>query len=97
MKKYIIKIEKDFSDYAWEIELKGCFEVDIQIFDKLYTFNFYDPIRLKQTIEDDLRSNQYFFYENMVVLPKVNLRNIEKFIEDIIDTPYLLSFSTKKI
>jgi hypothetical protein len=97
MKKYIIKIEKDFSDYAWEIELKGCFEVDIQIFDKIYTFNFYDPIRLKQTIEDDLRSNQYFFYENMVVLPKVNLRNIEKFIEDIIDTPYLLSFSTKKI
>lgn len=32
----------------------------------------------------------------MVVLPKVNLRNIEKFIEDIIDTPYLLSFSTKR-
>lgn len=97
MKKYIIKIEKDFSDYAWEIELKGCFEVDIQIFDKIYTFNFYDPIRLNQTIEDDLNSNQYFFYENLVVLPKVNLRNIEKFIEDIIDTPYLLSFSTKII
>ncbi len=70
--------------------------MDIQIFDKLYTFNFYDPIRLKQTIEDDLRSNQYFF-ENMVVLPKINLRNIEKFIEGIIDTPYLLSFSTKRI
>lgn len=97
MKKYIIKIEKDFSDYAWEVESKGCFEVDIQIFDKLYAFNFYDSIRLKQTIEDDLRSNQYFFYENMVVLPKVNLRNIEKFIEKIIDTPYLLSFSTKII
>ncbi|MGB8809287.1 MAG: hypothetical protein WCD17_07975 [Acinetobacter calcoaceticus] len=97
MKKYIIKIEKDFSDYAWEIESKGFFEVDIQIFDKIYTFNFYDPIRLNQTIEDDLNSNQYFFYENLVVLPKVNLRNIEKFIEDIIDTPYLLSFSTKKI
>lgn len=97
MKKYLTKIEKDFSDYAWEIELKGCFEVDIQIFYKLYTFNFYDPIRLKQTIEDDLRSNQYFFYENIVVLPKVNLRNIEKFIEGIIDTPYLLPFSTKII
>ena len=96
MKKYIIKIEKDFSDCAWEVELKGCLEVDIQIFDKLYTFNFYDLIRLNQTIEDDLNSNQYFFYENMVVLPKVNLRNIEKFIEDIIDTPYLLSFSTKR-
>ncbi|EXS32793.1 hypothetical protein J663_3140 [Acinetobacter sp. 826659] len=51
---------------------------------------------MKQTIEDDLRSNQYFF-ENMVVLPKINLRNIEKFIEGIIDTPYLLSFSTKRI
>lgn len=96
MKKYIIKIEKNFSEYAWEIESKGCFEVDIKIFDKIYTFNFYDPIRLNQTIEDDLNLNQYFFYENMVVLPKVNLRNIEKFIENIISTPYLLSFSTKR-
>lgn len=96
MKKYIIKIEKDFSDYAWEVESKGCFEVDIQIFDKLYTFNFYDPIRLKQAVEDDLRSNQYFFCENLVILPKVNLDNIEKFIENIIITPYLLSFSTKR-
>jgi hypothetical protein len=96
MKNYIINFSDDFSEYAWEIELKGCFEVDIQVFDKLYTFNFYDPIRLKQTIEDDVRSNQYSFCENMVVLPKVNLRNIEKFIEDIIDTPYLLSFSTKR-
>ncbi|WP_375037781.1 hypothetical protein [Acinetobacter sp. RW6] len=97
MKNYIINLSDDFSEYVWEIELKGCFEVDIQVFDKLYTFNFYDPIRLKQNIEDDLRSDQYFFCENLVVLPKVNLRNIEKFIEDIIDTPYLLSFSTKII
>ncbi|CAI3159271.1 MULTISPECIES: hypothetical protein [Acinetobacter] len=96
MKNYIINLSDDFSKYAWEIELKGCFEVDIQVFDKLYTFNFYDPIRLKQTIEDDLRSNQYFFCENLVVLPKVSLDNIEKFIENIINTPYLLSFSTKR-
>lgn len=61
MKNYIINLSDDFCEYAWEIKLKGCLEVDIQIFDKLYTFNFYDPIRLKQTIEDDLRSNQYFF------------------------------------
>jgi hypothetical protein len=97
MKKYLRKIEKDFSDYAWEVESKGCLELDIQIFDKIYTFNFYDPIRLNQTIENDLNSNQYFFCENLVILPKVNLKNIEKFIEDIIDTPYLLSFSTKII
>jgi len=96
MKNYILNLSDDFSEYAWEVESKGCFEVDIKIFDKIYTFNFYDPIRLNQTIEDDLNLNQYFFYENMVVLPKVNLRNIEKFIEDIIDTPYLLSFSTKR-
>lgn len=60
MKNYIINLSEGFSESAWEIELKGCFEVDIQVFDKLYTFNFYDPIRLKQAIEDDLRSNQFF-------------------------------------
>ena len=96
MKNYILNLSDDFSEYAQVVESKGCFEVDIKIFDKIYTFNFYDPIRLNQTIEDDLNLNQYFFYENIVVLPKVNLRNIEKFIEDIIDTPYLLSFSTKR-
>ncbi|MCU4425777.1 hypothetical protein [Acinetobacter sp. WU_MDCI_Abxb74] len=96
MKNYILNLSDDFSEYAWEIESKGCFEVDIKVFDKLYTFNFYDPIRLKQTIEDDLRSNQYFFCENLVVLPKVSLDNIEKFIENIINTPYLLSFPTKR-
>lgn len=61
MENYILNLSDDFSEYAWEIESKGCFEVDIKIFDKIYTFNFYDPIRLNQTIEDDLNSNQYFF------------------------------------
>ena len=70
MKKYIIKVERDFSDYAWEVESKGCLEVDIQIFDKLYTFNFYDPIRLNQAIEDDLNSNQYFFMKIWLYYPK---------------------------
>lgn len=41
MKNYLTKIEKDFSDYAWEVESKGCLELDIQVFDKLYTFNFF--------------------------------------------------------
>lgn len=61
MKNYILNLSDDFSEYAWEVESKGCFEVDIKIFDKIYTFNFYDPIRLNQTIEDDLNLNQYFF------------------------------------
>lgn len=47
MKNYIINLSDDFCEYTWGIELKGCFEVDIQIFYKLYIFNFYDPIRLK--------------------------------------------------
>lgn len=41
MKNYLTKIEKDFSDYAWEVESKGCLELDIQVFDKLYTFIFF--------------------------------------------------------
>ncbi len=37
MKNYIINLSDDFCEYTWEIELKGCLEVDIQIFDKLYS------------------------------------------------------------
>lgn len=96
MKDYNIKLPDDFYEYAWEIELKGCFEIDVQIAGNVYTFNFYDPIRLNQTVEDDLHSSQYFFYENMVILPRVNIENIKKFIEDVIDTPYILSFAIKR-
>lgn len=97
MRNYKIKLPDDFTEYAWEIESKGCLEIDIKIYANVYTFNFYDPVRLNQTIQDDLDSNQYFFYENMVVIPSVNIENIESFIKNIIDTPYLISFNIKKL
>lgn len=95
MKNYSIKLPADFNEYAWEIESKGCLEIDIEIYGNVYTFNFYDPVRLNQTIQDDLDSHQFFFYENMVVIPSVNIKNIEYFINDIINTPYLTSFNIK--
>ena len=95
MKNYKIKLPDDFNEYAWEIESKGCLEIDIEIYANVYTFNFYDPVRLNQTIQDDWDSNQYFFYENMVVIPSVNIENIESFIKNIINTPYLTSFNIK--
>jgi hypothetical protein len=49
MENYILNLSDNFSEYFGG-ESKGCFELDI----KIYTFNFYDPIRLNQKIEDDL-------------------------------------------
>ncbi|WP_333663670.1 hypothetical protein [Acinetobacter sp.] len=95
MRNYSIKFPDDFNEYEWEIESKGCLEIDIEIYGNIYNFNFYDPIRLNQKIQDDLYSNPYSFYENLVVISSVNVENIEYFIEDIIDTPYLSSFNIK--
>lgn len=95
MKNYVIKLPDDFNEYAWGIESKGCLEIDIEIYSNVYTFNFYDPVRVNQTIQDDLDSSQFFFYENLVVLESITIENIEKFIQYVIDTPYLNQFNSK--
>ncbi|WP_374668508.1 hypothetical protein [Acinetobacter sp.] len=89
MKNYTIQLENDFHEYAWEIEAKGWLQVDVEINQHMYTFNFYDPARLNQNIQDDLNSCQYFCDINLVVIPSVTLKHIQYFLENIIDTPSL--------
>lgn len=91
-----MNLPEDFNDYAWEFESKGFFQLDIEIYDKIYTFNFYDSVRLNQTIKDDLNSSQFLFYENLVVLESITIENIEKFILYVIDTPYINQFNLKQ-
>lgn len=95
MKKCILNLPEDFNEYSWEFKLRGCCQLDIEIYDKIYTFNFYDSVRLNQTIKDDLNSSQFFFYENLVVLESITIENIEKFIIYVMDTSYLNQFNSK--
>ncbi|WP_151962176.1 hypothetical protein [Acinetobacter bereziniae] len=86
MTAYYIHLPQDFHDYEWEYEKKGCLLLMIDISGKSYFFTFYDPVRLEQTIKDNLSEYNYFFEENLVVIDKVNLKNIQNFIENMINT-----------
>jgi hypothetical protein len=86
---YSLILPDDFHDYAWEIEAKGCFNVSVNLKGRFYNLNFYDPTRLSQTVGDDLMSSGYFLDKNIVVIPVVNISEMEKAIQHILNTPYI--------
>jgi hypothetical protein len=75
---YEIHFEDDFDEYAWEVEAKGWFDVDVTVDEVTVPFSFYDPVRLQQEIESDLSRDGVFFEKNMVVVRSVTRANIEK-------------------
>jgi hypothetical protein len=47
---------------------------------------FYDPVRLRQEIEDDLQRGSVFFEPNLVVVPSVTRQNMEKAVRTLIQS-----------
>lgn len=96
MAKYQILLPDDIDEIEWLIEAKGCFRLDVEIETEIYEFNFYDSVRLIQKMNDCLDCNTYFFEQNLVVLPMVNILNMRAFIEQIIDTVEINAFVVNK-
>ncbi|MDZ4150890.1 hypothetical protein [Methylicorpusculum sp.] len=87
MVDYQLIFPDDFDDYSWEVESKGWFNGAIAIFEGVhYSVVFYDPIRLAQEIEDELKETPAFFENNLIVVNVVNRRHMEKAIEVIAHT-----------
>lgn len=79
---YELLLPDYFDDYEGVLESKGCFSDAVMICDgNKYELNFYDPVRLGQTIEYELSSVGAFFEENVVVIRTVNRSCIEKAVE----------------
>ncbi|WP_442767129.1 hypothetical protein [Acinetobacter bohemicus] len=96
MAKYQILLPDDIDEIEWLIEATGCFRLDVEIETEIYEFNFYDSVRLIQTMNDCLDCNTYFFEQNLMILPMVNIVNMRAFIEQIIDTVEINSFVVNK-
>ena len=96
MAKYQILLPDDIDEIEWLIEAKGCFRLDVEIETEIYEFNFYDSVRLIQKMNDCSDCNTYFFEQNLVVLPMVNILNMRAFIEQIIDTVEINAFVVNK-
>ena len=69
---YTIKYPEGYVEdnyYQFEIEAKGYLQdVILSFLDKNYKLIFYDPIRLEQDIQEDLKIHRCFFESNLIVV-----------------------------
>jgi hypothetical protein len=80
-----LRLPADF-DELWEVEAKGWFSAELVYLGRTYAVNFYDPVRLAQTIEGDLETSGFFFEENLVVVRIVNRQQIEDAVRKLFET-----------
>ncbi|MHC4049052.1 hypothetical protein [Bradyrhizobium sp. 25ACV] len=78
MSDFSLDFPADFADYEWQLEAKGWFSQSLLIVaGKRYRLNFYDPVRLRQEIEDMLAKGEAFFEPNLVVVRSVTRASME--------------------
>ncbi|ENW96435.1 hypothetical protein [Acinetobacter sp. NIPH 298] len=90
MKNYSLDFPDDFDLEEWIWETKGWITLTINYRNQKFELNFYDPVRLTQTMTDDLHSQQYFLEQNLIVIPNINRLNIEKVIQDLVNHDKLI-------
>jgi hypothetical protein len=82
MAGYSLILPEDFDEYEWEIISKGWFGgARLNVSGKEYRLIFYDPVRLGQTIEDELQRGEAFFEPNLIVVRSVTRSNMEGAVE----------------
>jgi hypothetical protein len=76
---YAIIFPDYFDEEAPILEAKGCFwDLVVHANGQTYRPNFYDPVRLMQTIDDALSSERACFSEpNVVVVRSIGRENLE--------------------
>ena len=73
-----------FEDYAWQLEAKGrCSGVVIKVGGRSVKPVFYDPVRLKQDLDEEISSKRYFLERNLIVLETVSREAIEAVVRDL--------------
>jgi hypothetical protein len=84
---YSLILPDDFDEYEEEVTSKGWFgNALLSISGKTYRLLFYDPIRLGQTIEDELRGDCAFFEPNLIIVRSVTRSAMESAVEFLIQS-----------
>jgi hypothetical protein len=79
---YSLVFPEDFDDYEREVEAKGWFtEARLLLSGRHYRLSFYDPVRLGQEIESELRRGSVFFEPNLIVVEYVSRSNMKNSVE----------------
>jgi hypothetical protein len=90
MSSFKLDLPADFADYEWEVEAKGWFVAPLAASGRQYLLSIYDPVRLGQTIEDDLKGGRVFFEPNLVVVETVTRANMARAATLLIESGRLI-------
>ena len=84
MQSFALVLPCEFDDYEWEVKAKGFFsEARLSVSGKRYRLTFYDPVRLSQEIEDELKRGELFFELNLVIVSSVTRSDMERAVESL--------------
>ena len=84
MDDYTLNWPPDFDDFAWELESKGWFVgLEVVVGDRILRPTFYDPIRLSQDMDAELRSSGIFTQPVIIVIKRLSRESIEAAIEKL--------------
>ena len=79
-----------------EVETKGWFSgAKLSVAGKHYHLNFYDPVRLRQAIEDHLVGGWAFFEPNLVVVKSVTRANMKQAAEALVQSGQVASLAAE--
>jgi hypothetical protein len=82
MAGYSLIFPEDFDEYESEVTAKGWYgNAGLSHSGKVYRLIFYDPVRLGQTIEDELQRGRAFFEPNLIVVRSVTRSDMERAVE----------------
>jgi hypothetical protein len=81
-----LRLRDDVDGDLWDITAKGWFPAELSYRGRTYAVTFYDPVRLAQTIEDDLEQDGFFFAENLIVVKTVELRSLDDAVRKLVET-----------
>jgi hypothetical protein len=89
MPNWSLDLPDDFGDHEWEVESKGWFDARLITSDRQYLLHFYDPVRLGQTMKDELDRVRLFFEPNLLVVQSVTRANMEHAVDILIESGLL--------
>ncbi len=73
-----LKLPDDFEDYAWEVEAKGVLWDARVVFNSLeLPVTFYDPVRLAQDVEEDVKSQRSYTVQHLIVVRRLTIEEME--------------------
>lgn len=82
-----VVIPDDFDDLDWSMaETKGYLDgVTVQVDGELVGVTFYDPVRLAQDIEDDIRNRRLPHWKRLLVVAWVDRDAVQTAVDEVPD------------